>query len=63
MCNKRAFSKEEAETALYQVRSRKHNKHFRKIHMERRKYFCKECNAFHLTKSKKRVYGKADNIS
>jgi len=48
MCDKRKLSKEEANNALYWIRSHKGRKSFRK-RKECRSYFCKECCAYHLT--------------
>lgn len=46
MCNKICYSKKEAQSALNQV---KHSRFRDKHRRECRYYYCKVCNAWHLT--------------
>lgn len=56
MCNKKCFTKKEAQSALnHNSRpardgNSQRGKRRHKYRREKRKYYCEECNAWHLTK-------------
>lgn len=59
MCNKSPLTKQNAITAISTIRHLRRKKGSKK-RLEKRFYFCRECDAFHLTSMKKqKYYGKA----
>ena len=48
MCTKKKLSKFDAEILLVQAEMKRKLNH-RAIRQERRKYWCKECKAYHVT--------------
>lgn len=53
-CNKKRLTKEGATAALGLIRSRKNNKKADK--RPRRKYYCTDCDAWHLTSQTKQEF-------
>ncbi len=51
MCEKRPLSKREAQEALNWIRRNRGRKSMKK-RLENRYYFCPECQAWHLTKTR-----------
>jgi hypothetical protein len=48
-CNKKCFNKKDAQSVINIKKRRHHKKNYSNKKMERRIYFCEECNAYHLT--------------
>lgn len=57
MCGKKPLTKEKAEGILYAARNLPNRMRDKVV---RRKYFCKECDAWHLTSERSKEYHKSN---